>query len=189
MPFIFITGGCRSGKSAYAQNLAEKTLKTGHALFIASAHVRDPEMEERVRRHQQARGPRWLTHEPAPGGECGLHHTLPGLARGADVLLFDCLTLWVSAYMEAVPKEAEKDEEIHAFTAACGRLLDALRALPCPVIVVSNEVGLGVVPANGETRLFRDYAGLANQMAAARADAAVFMVSGLPLLLKGQALP
>ena len=194
MPLTFITGGCRSGKSAYAQNMAERALGAGHALFLATAYIYDEAMGNRVEQHRTARGPRWRTHDPVPGGEDELYKRLPDLAAGADVVLLDCLTLWVSAAMERYSHAeesggADTPAALAAFTTDCGQLLDALGALPCPAIVVSNEVGLGVVPSTSAGRVFRDYAGLANQLAAARANTAVFMVSGLPLLLKGQQLP
>ena len=187
MHFTFVSGGCRSGKSAYAQRLAEQSLRKGHALFVATAYVRDTEMLRRVETHKEARGPHWRVCEPAPRGAAALVETLPEAARGADVLLFDCLTLWVSAYMEQQsPAPFAAKESLQLFIDDCSGLLGVLRSLPCPVILVSNELGMGLVPENAEARLFRDYAGTANRLAAAEADYAVFMVSGLPLTLKGQ---
>lgn len=192
MSLTFISGGCRSGKSAFAQNLAEKKLRQGHALFVATAHVRDAEMLRRVKEHKASRGPRWQVCEPAAGGAAVLAGLLPEAARGADVVLFDCLTLWVSSYMEdqepvnTTGGVTTADQRLRSFSEDCGELLRTLQALPCPTVLVSNEVGMGLVPESAEGRMFRDYAGIANQLAAARADRAVFMVSGIPLPLKGQ---
>lgn len=175
-PFVFVTGGCRSGKSAYAQALAEQLTEQG--LYIATAHVRDEEMRERVRLHQRARGSNWRVHEVMPGTGPDLWRDLPGLARPGEALLFDCLTLWAAGCM--IEDRAPPD-----FSHTCAILLNALWALPCPVIIVSNEVGMGVVPATAAGRAFRDMAGLAGQQAAAMSTYAVLLASGLPLVLKG----
>lgn len=179
MSFLFVTGGCRSGKSAYAQREAEKFINGGQGIYIATAYVIDNEMRERVKRHQDARGPEWRTHECGFGSEAELHLALPDIGKDADVILLDSLTLWVSGWMEACSGAQQED-----FLADCEKLLLALRALPCPVVVVSDETGMGLVPENGEARLFRDLLGLANQKVAAFADSCVFMISGLPLYLK-----
>ena len=181
-PFVFVSGGCRSGKSAYAQSLAERYAKRGEALFIATAHPRDEEMRERIADHRRARGSLWRTREPSPGKEGDLWRELPALAGGMEAVLLDSLTLWLSAAMEN-PRDAGTLGE------SCDRLLRTLSALPCPVILVSDEVGLGPAPADPAVRLFRDALGLANQQAARLATQAVFVVNGLPLLLKGERLP
>jgi adenosylcobinamide kinase/adenosylcobinamide-phosphate guanylyltransferase len=191
MSLTFISGGCRSGKSAYAQALAEKALRGGHALFVATAYVLDEEMRNRVEAHKAARGARWRTYEMASGSAAALAGHIAEAAQGADVLLFDCLTLWVSACMEQHNPDSRNarqkpEQALQRFADDCAGLLHTLQSLPCPVLLVSNEAGMGLVPENAESRLFRDYAGIANQLAAARADTAVFMVSGLPLALKGQ---
>lgn len=182
MSFLFVTGGCRSGKSAHAQKEAEKLFKNGQGLYIATAYCLDQEMLQRVELHKKARGPRWQTFECEPGGEAVLHLALPGLADGSDVVLFDSLTLWVSAWMESF-HGANADEP---FIEDCTALLSALRSLPCPVFLVSDETGMGLVPENRLARRFRDLLGLANQKAAAMADSCVFMVSGLPMRLKSE---
>jgi adenosylcobinamide kinase/adenosylcobinamide-phosphate guanylyltransferase len=181
-PFVFVSGGCRSGKSAYAQSLAEGYAGRGPALFLATAHPGDEEMRARVAGHQSARGPLWRTREPSPGGEGGLWRELPDLARGAGAVLLDSLTLWLSAAMDNL-RQAE------ALNESRSRLLLALRGLSCPVVLVSDEVGLGLIPAEPAGRFFRDALGLANQQAASLATQAVFIVSGLPILLKGERLP
>lgn len=177
LPFVFITGGCRSGKSAYA----EKTAKhfSGSCLYIATAHAEDEEMRERVRLHQQARGEGWRLHEVAPGESFGLWQTLPSLVRPGEAVLFDCLSLWAASCMDG--DRAPKD-----FAEHCGNLVTSLWKLSCPVVAVSNEVGMGVVPSSLSGRTFRDMAGLASQKAACLATTVVLMVSGIPLALKGE---
>ncbi|MCL1939617.1 MAG: bifunctional adenosylcobinamide kinase/adenosylcobinamide-phosphate guanylyltransferase [Desulfovibrionaceae bacterium] len=176
LPFIYITGGCRSGKSAYAQRLAEE-LSSG-CLYLATAIPQDDAMRERIRLHREARGEVWRTYEAPASDNDALLAALQRLCRPGETLLFDCLTLWAAGHMRG--EQAPSD-----FGARCDELLQGLWQLPCPVIIVSNEVGMGVVPVSAAGRNFRDMAGLAGQKAAAAATFAVFMVSGLPLVLKG----
>ena len=179
IPFVLVTGGCRSGKSAYAQTIAEKLAHSG--LYLATAQVCDDEMRLRVRRHQAARGPNWRLHELAAGEGMELWRRLPSLVRPEEALLFDCLTLWTAGCM--VGEEAPDD-----FSETCDNLLRALWALPCPVVLVNNEVGMGVVPGTAAGRAFRDMAGEIGQRAAALATSVILVVSGLPLVLKGSPL-
>ena len=179
-PFVFVTGGCRSGKSAYAQRIAEALAPRG--LYLATAQVRDEEMRQRVRRHQEARGPRWRLHELPPGAAPEAWRNLSLLARPDEALLFDCLTLWAAGRM--IGESAPED-----FAALCDDLLRSLWNLPNPVIMVNNEVGMGVVPEMAAGRAFRDMAGEAGQKAAAAATDVILMVSGLPLALKGSIFP
>ena len=176
VPLYFVTGGCRSGKSAFAQRLAEHLGE--QRLFIATAYPEDAHMHQRIALHQNARGPAWQTHEMGRGNATALPATLPLAGINFDVILLDCLTLWTSACLEegATPAQAE-----HHTTA----WVRGLAALPCPVVVVSGEVGLGVTPANSAGRDFRDFAGIANQCVARAANTVVFMVSGIPAVLKG----
>ena len=179
-PFVFVTGGCRSGKSAYAQRIAEALSPRG--LYLATAQIRDEEMRQRARRHQEARGPRWRLRELPPGAAPEVWQGLSLLARQDEALLFDCLTLWAAGRM--IGESAPKD-----FSALCDDLLRCLWNLPNPVIMVSNEVGMGVVPDTAAGRAFRDMAGEAGQKAAAAATDVILMVSGLPLALKGNVFP
>ena len=169
---VFITGGARSGKSAFAQKLAEAC--TGRLLYLAAARVEDGEMAERVRRHQAVRGERWRTvEEPL--------EIVPALAATpADqgAVLFDCVTLWLSNLLF---HHREDEGKILAEVDALAALLPAL---PVPLFLVSNEVGSGIVPENRLARLFRDLAGTANQRLAAAADEAWLVAAGLPLRLK-----
>lgn len=165
---LLVLGGARSGKSRFAQQQAENL--PGDLVYIATAQAFDAEMAERITRHQHDRGARWTTVE-APLDLAGAiaAHGAPG-----TVLLVDCLTLWASNLMFA---KADIAAEI-------AKLSAAIAAVPGRIILVSNEVGLGIVPDNALARQFRDVAGDINQAVARAADRAVFVVSGLPLMLK-----
>lgn len=177
-PFVYVTGGCRSGKSAYAQALAERAAPK--RLYVATLEAResDPEIAERIRLHRAARGPGWRVYEPRPGEAPQLAARLASVARPGEAVLFDCLSVWAAGCMQgdAMPPD---------FAALCDDLLRSLWRLPGPVIVVGSEVGFGLAPDNKAGRAFRDMAGLAGQAAAALASHALLVVSGLPLLLKG----
>lgn len=174
---LLCTGGCRSGKSSYAQAWVEARGK--NRVYIATAYTsEDPEMRQRIARHQVSRGEGWRTLEAAPA----LWAEPEGLAAEAaalgDALLFDCLTLWTSLCLE---KKLDETATLGLAT----RLLKSFNACGKPVALVSNEVGMGLVPDNALGRRFRDLAGLVNQTAARHADTVIFMVSGLPLFVKG----
>lgn len=167
-----VLGGARSGKSAYAEALVEGHLDRHPgtaALYVATAEAGDAEMAERIRQHRSRRGARWRTVE-AP------LEVAQALAQGgaAAPVLLDCLTLWLANLMAAGRDPAGEAE----------RLLAAARAHPAPVVLVSNEVGLGIVPENALARAFRDQAGRLNQRAAAAAARVVFVAAGLPLVMK-----
>ena len=163
-----VLGGARSGKSAYAERLVIGASETG--VYVATAEARDPEMVQRIARHKDRRGPNWQTIE-APIELVGVLSSAPN--RGAPILV-DCLTLWLSNLMEA---EIDPDRESE-------RLVECLWAIEGPVILVSNEVGLGIVPDNELARRFRDHAGRLNQTVAACADQVLFITAGLPMRLK-----
>ena len=171
MPVTLVLGGARSGKSRYAEGLIEASRFS--PVYIATAEAGDAEMRERILRHRERRGDRWRTLEvplevaAALAAEAG-----PGKA-----VLVDCLTLWLSNLM-AAGRDVEAQTE---------RLLGTLAAAPGMVVLVSNEVGLGIVPENALARRFRDAAGRLNQSVAAQADQVVLVVAGLTLALKGRA--
>jgi len=167
-----IVGGAKSGKSRFAQRLAE-TLPPPR-LYVATGEAKDAEMQARIRRHREERGPTWETwEEPLALGEILLQ------AQGRfGVILVDCLTMWLNnllAQEDTDPAEAQR------------RLIRTVSSLATPTILVSNEVGWGIVPINPLARRFRDEAGLLHQELAQHADLAVLMVCGLPVYLKGQA--
>ncbi len=168
---IFVLGGDRSGKSRYALSRAE--LFSPRA-FIATALPVDAEMKTRIAAHRAERGSAFRTVE-APYDLAGALKRLP---PDTKVAVVDCLTVWLGNLFFKYGETLEGAGEIDAF-------YEALRNPPCALVIVSNEIGLGIVPADGETRRFRDMMGGVNQRVAALADEAVFMISGLPLRLKG----
>ncbi len=175
---IVVTGGSRSGKSAYAQKLAE-SLPAPRA-YIATCPVIDEETAVRVRKHQQAREQaQWTTVEETADLAGALRS-----AAGNRVVLVDCLTLWINNLLFAA---SEKNEELTEETVAekCREVLHSCAGLPGTVIFVTNEVGMGIVPDNPLSRRFRDLAGRCNQIFAGGADTVTLVVSGLPLYLKG----
>ena len=172
-----ITGGSRSGKSAFAQQQAEQI--DGPRLFIATCPRIDPEMDERILRHQEDReGLGWQTAEVP----LRLTEKLERIPTGTTVLI-DCLTLWINNLMyEAEQKEQEISE--NRMSALAEELARAARKHQGQVFLVTNEVGLGIVPDNPLVRRYRDLVGRSNQIIAAFADQ-VFLVScGIPMQLK-----
>ena len=173
---IFITGGARSGKSIFAEKRAREF---GAPLgYLATAQTLDSEMDERVRRHRERRGGEWSTiEEPI--------HLSQALARcdgQYQAILVDCVTLWLSNLLFKYEEGAEQVEErIHEDLL---RLKSTLHGMVTPVILVSNEVGMGIVPDNTLARMFRDIAGTTNQVLAATADEVHVVISGIPLKLK-----
>jgi adenosylcobinamide kinase/adenosylcobinamide-phosphate guanylyltransferase len=163
---VLLLGGARSGKSRIAQTRAEAL--PGELIYIATGEALDAEMAERIARHRADRGPRWRTAE-AP-------LDLPDAIRreSGHVLLVDCLTLWLSNLMMCE----------HDITAATDRLLTALDSATGTVLLVSNEVGLGIVPENALARRFRDEAGRLNQRVAGAADEVLLIAAGLSLRMK-----
>lgn len=167
-----VLGGARSGKSRWAQELAAQAERVA---YVATALPSDPEMREKIRRHQEDRPTHWQTiEEPLE-----LARVLAHRAAEFDLLLVDCLTFYASNLMDAEESDpASMEPRIEGF-------LDALRAAPSSVVLVSNEVGSGVVPAFESGCRFRDALGELNQRVAAIADNVVLMVAGLPLAIKG----
>jgi len=166
---VLVLGGARSGKSRHAQALAEAA--GPRRLFVATAQVLDEEMRERVERHRADRDASWRTlEEPLE---------LPAVLRAprepGEAVLVDCLTLWLSNLLVA-----GRDVE-----AASDALVAAVPAGDVPLVLVSNEVGLGIVPDNALARRFRDAAGRLNQRLAAACDAADLVVAGIPLRIAG----
>jgi adenosylcobinamide kinase / adenosylcobinamide-phosphate guanylyltransferase len=182
-----ILGGARSGKSSYAERLAAE--HGGQVLYIATAQPLDGEMAERIANHQKHRPAGWKTLEiPSALGAFLLSETQSKLP-GPGVILVDCLTLLVSNLLLAA--SSGTDEDLTADEAAATALveteiqglLEAVRAIPAEWIVVSNEVGLGLVPPYPLGRLYRDLLGRANQRLASQADQVIFMIAGIPMRL------
>jgi adenosylcobinamide kinase/adenosylcobinamide-phosphate guanylyltransferase len=171
-----ILGGAKSGKSSLALELANQA--GGSRVFLATAQAGDGEMTERIRRHQAERGPEWSTLEEP----IDLHAALKSADREDAVLVVDCLTLWLSNLLTvAGMSEAEIKERSEDLAA----LLPGLEAR---VILVANEVGLGIVPDNALARLYRDLAGGLNQQMARVCGRVILVTAGLPLVLKGEPL-
>ncbi len=172
-----ITGGSRSGKSAFAQQMAESL--PGPRLFVATCPVIDEEMQERIRLHQEARDPgKWQTREEI----LQLEKTLEENQTSTTVLI-DCLTLWINNLMYDAVKMKQTINE-HIVADRVGMLINMSRQRSGTVIFVTNEVGLGIVPENTSARLYRDLTGRCNQCMGRSADK-VFLVScGIPLQLK-----
>ena len=170
---VFVIGGCRSGKSTYAMQTAEK-VPAEQKIFIATCVPQDDEMKQRVARHQKERSQNWVTIE-AP---LGLPEAILQNSRRADVILVDCLTLWVSNLLMESGDEKKIADTI-------SRLIDALEKATGPIVLVSNEVGTGIVPENQLARQFRDITGWVNQAVAKCANKVVWMVAGIPVTVKG----
>ncbi|MDZ7603869.1 MAG: bifunctional adenosylcobinamide kinase/adenosylcobinamide-phosphate guanylyltransferase [Hoeflea sp.] len=164
-----VLGGARSGKSAFAEALVESAAPT--RLYIATGQAWDEEMRDRIASHQSRRGQGWETIE-AP---LDLARALSDHSRGDRPILVDCLTLWVTNLMLGE----------HDIARAFDELAATLSGLKGPVVFVSNEVGLGIVPDNAMARAFRDHAGRLHQSIASLADEVHFVAAGLPLKMKG----
>ncbi|MCJ8518033.1 adenosylcobinamide kinase/adenosylcobinamide-phosphate guanylyltransferase [Pseudorhizobium tarimense] len=165
----FVLGGARSGKSVFAEQLAHASGLERH--YVATGQAYDDEMRQRIARHQEDRGEGWYTHEVPV--DLPLH--LRQLQASDRVVLVDCLTLWLTNLMMA-----EADIE-----SAGTDLLKGLSTWEGRFVIVSNEVGLGIVPDNKMAREFRDHAGRLHQRIAMVADEVFFIAAGLPLKMKG----
>lgn len=166
-----ITGGGRSGKSRHALDLAQAY--QGKRAFVATGEPFDEEMRERIRRHREERGDSFLTiEEPLdPGG------ALISLPNDIEVAVVDCLTVWLGNLMHRRGNQDGNYPEVNRF-------LSLLDAPPCNLVIVTNEVGMGIIPHERLARCFRDLAGLVNQEVARRADCVILMVSGIPTTVK-----
>jgi adenosylcobinamide kinase/adenosylcobinamide-phosphate guanylyltransferase len=167
MAVILITGGARSGKSRRAE--ARARAFPGRPVYVATAEARDAEMAARIAGHRARRGNDWIEREVP----LDLVQTLVE-TDGSGARLVDCLTLWLSNLLHS---DRDWSREVT-------RLADALPRLAGPVVMVTNEVGLGIVPDNALARSFRDAAGIMNQTVAGIADEVEFVVAGLPMKLK-----
>ncbi len=167
-----IVGGAKSGKSCYAQALAESY--PAPRLFIATAEPFDEEMKEKIKIHKSQRGESWETiEEPLE-----IEKTIRENGNKFPVILLDCITLWISNLI------LRKDLTVSDFKARLRDLKLAIRDASATVIVVSNEVGMGIVPESAVSRKFREFAGLANQQLAMVSDKVVLCVAGLAIFLK-----
>ena len=179
----FVIGGARSGKSAYAERLAHDADK--EVIYIATAQANDAEMQARIAHHRTRREVAWHTvEEPLALGEAIAHWSAPG-----RLILVDCLTVWMSNLLFS---EAQDFPEVGAivpperFHEERAAFLTALEQTCCDLVLVSNEVGMGIVPLGAVSRWFADEAGRLNQAVAACCERVVLVAAGLPLKLKGE---
>lgn len=166
-PITLILGGARSGKSQYAERLVENSGL--EPCYLATATSGDEEMAERIRLHRERRGDIWTTIEEP----IDLVGALISNSNSKRAILVDCLTLWLGNLM-TLSRNIETESS---------RLVSALPGVSSPVVFVSNEVGLGIVPANDLARSFRDHAGHLHQAVAQKATNVFFMMAGLPMKL------
>jgi adenosylcobinamide kinase / adenosylcobinamide-phosphate guanylyltransferase len=165
---IFITGGARSGKSSFA--MAEASKINGKKAYIATAEALDEEMRQRIENHKRQRGNDWVTYEEP----LKIAEVIKEIEGKYSVILIDCLTLWLSnLFMNN--KKIEREIESFCYS---------LSTVHCPLFIVSNEVGMGIVPDNELSRKFRDMAGLLNQKIASTSDEVYMVVAGIPVKIK-----
>ncbi len=170
---IFVTGGCRSGKSQFALDFANRHFQK--KLYLATCEALDEEMDRRIKDHRKRRGLDWHTvEEPIKIAEAIKQHQ-----HDMDVILLDCITLWLS---NLLMRQKSDDEILNEVS----RLAETVQQGRTSFIFVSNEVGMGIVPVEPLGRRFRDLSGMANQKIAEVADKVIFMVSGIPTFLKGK---
>lgn len=176
---VLVTGGARSGKSAYAQELAESLGST--RCYVATCPVVDAEMARRIARHQEQRlGRDWQTVEETLDLANAVRRS-----SAYSVLLIDCLTLWISNLLlarEQAGAELSEDDVVQA----CRDVLAPAREHSGVIVLVTNEVGMGIVPENALARRYRDLVGRCNQVMAASADRVVLMASGIAVTIKGE---
>jgi adenosylcobinamide kinase / adenosylcobinamide-phosphate guanylyltransferase len=167
---IFITGGARSGKSRYAQELALR--HSDCPVYVATARVWDEEFRQRIDRHRQERDERWTSMEE--------EKQLSRLPLDGRVVVIDCVTLWITNFF------SDLHADIDACLEACRQEIDALAMRDAILILISNEIGMGLHADTLAGRQFTDLQGWVNQYIAAKADQAIFMVSGIPLTIKNK---
>lgn len=167
----FILGGARSGKSQHALRLADD--KRARVAFIATCLPLDEEMKERVELHKKKRPASWKTFEET----LDIPALLKQIGHNFDIIIIDCLTLWVSNLLLKESKKEVVENKVD-------EMMDALKDIKGDSIIVSNEVGLGIVPENKLARDFRDVAGRANQIVAGKSKEVFFMIAGLPSKIK-----
>jgi adenosylcobinamide kinase/adenosylcobinamide-phosphate guanylyltransferase len=172
-----LLGGARSGKSYYAQQLAAEL--GGKVLFVATGEALDEEMQARIAEHQKDRPQKWRTLEIPTGIGKGIEKQI----GDAEVVLIDCLTLLISNLLRGEPDYPEAEKRV---TAEINELIAAMDRLDASFIIVSNEVGMGLVPDNKLGRIYRDLLGKTNQLLAGHATEVYLMVACLPVQVKRQ---
>ena len=175
---ILVTGGARSGKSSFAERLAAQG---GRVLFVATAEALDDDMERRIAAHRSSRPAEWDTLEEPRNLAVAVRDKTGGIAPAYDTIVVDCLTMWVSNLLLAHEEDADVEGKI---VGAARELLEVCQDSGGTWIVVTNEVGLGVVPSSSLGRAYRDALGRVNSLVASRADKVYLMAAGLALDLK-----
>ena len=178
-PLVVVLGGTRSGKSRFGLATTRRLAGDGRAWFLGTALAGDPELDDRVARHRRERPASWPTIDIVEDLVAGLVRTDP-----SEPVLIDGLTLWLSTLLG---DDVTDIDPILDGPVAAG--LAAIAERPGPVVVVSDEVGLGIVPMHAGARAYRDLVGIAHQRLAAMADEAYLLVAGLPMSLKGGPRP
>ena len=175
----FVLGGARSGKSHYVEEYARQNGKK--VLFIATATAGDEEMSLRIQKHQASRPDNWQTLEAS----LNIHTQLgQHLDSDTDMVILDCITMLTSNILCSFPEEPDFEVFEKEVEKQTSELLAAIRQTTAHWLVISNEIGLGIVPANAYSRSYRDALGRANQKIAAEADEVLFMVAGIPMKVK-----
>lgn len=179
LSLILITGGARSGKSRYAVELAKQ--KSGKVAFIATAIAGDEEMTRRIQMHQASRPADWTTIEES----INVAQSITDTVSNHDTIIVDCLTLLITNLVFEPPyREEIDDEKEQNIYAAIEKIIETTENLEATVIVISNELGMGLVPEDALARRFRDIAGRANQLLAEAADEVYVCISGIPMRIK-----
>jgi len=176
---IFITGGARSGKSSFAEKIAAKTSK--EVVYIATGQLLDEEMAFRIKKHREKRINTWETYEEP----IEVRELVSRLGLEKEVILIDCLTLLTSNLLLRKEDKVEDSKWQEEILLEIKKLAEVSYKVPAQVIIVSNEVGMGLVPDNPLGRVYRDILGRANSIIADKADEVFMMVSGIPLKIKG----
>jgi adenosylcobinamide kinase/adenosylcobinamide-phosphate guanylyltransferase len=170
---IFVTGGCRSGKSQFAMDHANRHFHK--KLYLATCEALDEEMVKRIEQHQLRRGPDWQTVEEP----INIAGAIKQHENDTEVILLDCVTLWLSNLLMRKKEDQKIVNEVD-------KLIDTMKQAQSSFVIVSNEVGMGLVPVEPLGRRFRDLSGMANQKIAEVAQTVVLTVSGIPIFLKGK---
>lgn len=178
MKSILITGGARSGKSRLALELANKA--GGQVLFVATAEAGDDEMKQRIKAHRKVRPKDWATLEATTH----IGNQITKNIGKAKIVIIDCITLLINNVFQQYEEKTEAAIVEKAVTAEINELIDCMKQTEANFIVVTNEVGLGIIPGDKVSRLYRDLLGKANQMLAEKVDEVCLMISGIPVYIK-----
>lgn len=179
---VLVTGGARSGKSSFGEKYAARYGKK--VAYIATSQIWDEEMEFRVKLHRKRRPADWHTYEAPYDAHKAVEEAAQG---GCDMILFDCLTVYTSNLLCSLESIDDSAKNYLLVQKSCQSLIEAVKKYPCTMVVVTNEVGAGIVPENHLAREFRDLAGLANQMMAEASEEVYLTVAGIPVNIKALA--